>query len=306
MCPRCSEILRKNGHDAKGKQRWFCRSCVRSCTWRNKGNRYIKEKVLFRLWVVEGYSVRQLMSQSKYHARKLYEMINCQLKQSAPPLLGLGQSQHFIFDGTFLRRPRSLVALMDARTHMLVAGQYGVPENSEPKLLEFFKGLKQPGINPHSFTVDGNPNVIRVLRKLWPDVIVQRCLVHVQRQGLSWCRISPRTTYARRLRKIFLQITRIRTTTDRDKFLRDVTEWEVKFGAQIHDRREHGYVFSDIKRARSMLLRALPDMFHYLDNPLIPISTNGLEGYFSRLKAHYRQHRGLSKQKRKDYFPWYF
>jgi len=39
-----------------------------------------------------------------------------------------------------------------------------------------------------------------------------------------------------------------------------------------------GYVFSDIKRARSMLLRALPDMFHYLDNPLIPTSTNGLEG----------------------------
>ena len=55
-----------------------------------------------------------------------------------------------------------------------------------------------------------------------------------------------------------------------------------------------------------MLLRALPDMFHYLDDPQIPTTTNGLEGYFSRLKSHYRQHRGLSPHKRPNYFAWYF
>jgi hypothetical protein len=234
-------------------------------------------------------------------------MINNCLTQMPPaPSWNLEQCRHFILDGTFLHRPHSLIALMEAQTHMLVAGQYGVPENSEPKLLEFFEGLKQTGLNPRSFNVDGNPNVIRVIRKLWPNVIVQRCLVHVQRQGLSWCRISPRTIYGRRLRNIFLQVTRIRTPADRDKFLRDVIEWEVRFGAQILGRRERGHVFSDIKRARSMLFRALPDMFHYLDNPLIPTSTNGLEGYFSRLKGRYRQHRGVRKEKRKNYFQWYF
>lgn len=52
-------------------------------------------------------------------------------------------------------------------------------------------------------------------------------------------------------------------------------------------------------------MRALPDMFYYLDDPAVPISTSGLEGYFSRLKRHYRQHRGLSKLKLKSYFQWY-
>ena len=65
-------------------------------------------------------------------------------------------------------------------------------------------------------------------------------------------------------------------------------------------------VFSDIKRARSMLRHALPDMFHYLDDQHIPTTTNGLEGYFSRLKSHYRQRRGLSPQRRPNYFAWYF
>jgi hypothetical protein len=239
--------------------------------------------------------------------RKLYEMINCQLRNPIPrPVLDLKQCQHLIFDGTYLHRPLGLVALMDAKTHTLVAGRYNVPENSESKLLEFFQGLKQAGLNPHSFTVDGNPNVMKVLRYLWPEVMIQRCLVHIQRQGLSWCRISPRTTYGRWLRNIFLQVTRIRTLADREEFLKAVTLWEARYGSQIGARRERGHVFSDIKRARSMLLRALPDMFHYLDNPPIPISTNGLEGYFSRLKAHYRQHRGLRAEKRADYFHWYF
>ena len=54
-----------------------------------------------------------------------------------------------------------------------------------------------------------------------------------------------------------------------------------------------GKVFSDLKRARSMLVKAVPNMFHYLDDANIPKTTNALEGYYSRLKQRYRQHRGL-------------
>ena len=302
--------MRRNGHDSQGKQRWFCNSCGHSCSRRsrcNQGTRQNEEQEWFRLWVVEGYSVRQLEDQSEHSQRKLYRLINYHLQQKLPPAtLDLGKYRHFILDGTFLHRPCSLIALMDAQTRTVIAGQYGVSENSEPQLLNFFKSMEPAGLCPHSFTVDGNPNVISVLRQLWPDVLVQRCLVHIQRQGLSWCRTSPRTTYARRLRQIFLQVTRIRSPADRDMFLGSVTDWENSYGSQISGRRETGYVFSDIKRARSMLLRALPDMFHYLDNPLIPTSTNGLEGYFSRLKSHYRQHRGLRNDKRGKYFQWYF
>jgi hypothetical protein len=161
-------------------------------------------------------------------------------------------------------------------------------------------------VRPYSFTVDGNPHVIKVLRKLWPGVTIQRCLVHVQRQGLAWCRNSPKSAYGRSLRQIFLQVTSIRTPAERDRFLRAIARWEDKYGSKIRQRAEKGKVFSDIKRARSMLLRALPDLFHYLDDPLIPGSTNGLEGYFSRLKSHYRQHRGLSNQRLDNYFQWYF
>jgi transposase-like protein len=234
-------------------------------------------------------------------------MINYYLEQTPPqPRLSLRKCQHLILDATFLHRPRSLIALMDAEDRQVMTGQYPISENSESQLTAFFERLIQEGLHPLSFTVDGNPNVIRVLRQLWPGVTIQRCLIHIQRQGLSWCRAFPKTPYARKLRRIFLQVASIRSQAQRDRFLMDVREWEDKYSSQIRRRPETGRVFSDVKRARSMLLRALPDMFHYLDDPHIPISTNGLESYFSRLKTRYRQHRGLSKQKRANYFQWYF
>lgn len=195
---------------------------------------------------------------------------------------------------------------MDAATNTIIAGQYDVRENSEPELNAFFTSLQDRGFAPHSFTVDGNPQVIRVVRKRWSDITIQRCLVHVQRQGLMWCRRYPKRAEAQTLRALFLQVTSITTSAKRDLFLHAVTQWEGHYGHRIQERKETGWVFPDLKRARHMLLTALPDMFHYLENPAIPCTTNALEGYFSRLKRHYRGHRGLKRSSWKQYFSWYF
>ena len=211
-----------------------------------------------------------------------------------------------IFDGTFLHRPVSIVALMDAKTNMIISGEHDVRENSSMQLTVFMSPLKERGLGPLSCTTDGNPQAMRVIKTMWPDIVIQRCLVHIQRQGLSWCRTYPKTGYARKLRDIFRDVTYIYTKEDRDRFLRKLNAWEEKYGSYIAQKPERGRVFSDIKKARSMLLKALPDMFHYLQDPSIPSSTNGLEGYFSRLKGHYRHHRGLKPEKRHRYFDWYF
>jgi len=195
---------------------------------------------------------------------------------------------------------------MDASMNIIISGKYGVRENSEKHLLEFFKPLIDKGLNPVSCTVDGNQQVMRTLKTLWPDIMIQRCLVHIQRQGLMWCRRYPKSTYAKRLRDIFLKVTHIRTKEERDLFLKDIVWWEEKYGQTIATQPNRGWVFTDIKRARSMLLKALPNMFYYLDNPDIPVTTNKLESYFSRLKSHYRHHRGLTKAKLNKYFNWYF
>lgn len=257
--------------------------------------------------MIEGYSVRQLSQQSGLGKGKLHRIIGYWLHQSSCDTeTSLEQERYLIFDGTFLHRPVSIVALMNAGTNSVIGGQYDVRENSERQLRSFFRPLLARGLNPVSCTVDGNPQAIRVLKELWPGIVIQRCLVHIQRQGLMWCRSYPKTTMAKKLRDIFLKVTHILTKQERDKFLELVVQWERSYGPYIDIHPERGRVFSDIKRARSMLVKALPYMFGYLDVPNISVTTNGLEGYFSRLKLHYRQHRGLRKANLDQYFAWYF
>jgi hypothetical protein len=130
----------------------------------------------------------------------LYRLIDSFLTDT-PPTTALEPEtgRYLLFDGTFLHRPHSIVVLMDGQTHTLLRGQFDVRENSELELRAFFEPMIGEGLRPRSFTVDGNRQVIKVLRMLWPDVVIQRCLVHIQRQGLSWCRNSPKTVHARQL-----------------------------------------------------------------------------------------------------------
>lgn len=257
--------------------------------------------------MAEGYSVRQLSQQSGHGRDKLRRIIGDWLERTPPESeVSLEKERYLVFDGTFLHRPISIVAVMDASTNSIIRGQYDINESSERQLRSFFKPLVARGLHPVSCTVDGNPEAMRVLKALWPGIIIQRCLVHIQRQGLVWCRNYPKTPPARKLRDIFLKVTQIRTEEERDIFLHQVTQWENMYGHDVRVRPERGRVFSDIKRARSMLMRALPYMFGYLDDPNISVTTDGLEGYFSRLKSHYRQHRGLRRTKLDKYFAWYF
>jgi O-glycosyl hydrolase len=46
-------------------------------------------------------------------------------------------------------------------------------------------------------------------------------------------------------------------------------------------------------------------MFHYLENPRIPKSTNGIESFFGHLKGHLAIHRGLTKTHFKGFIQWY-
>ena len=272
--------------------------------WSNAPNRHQQRRVWFVRWIVEGYTIRQLAAQSGYSPRTLRRLIAYWLDRPPPRRPDCSASRYLLFDGTMLAHRKGVFAVMDAGRFAVVAA---APEMAETPahLQPFCTTLAQHGFAPLSATVDGNPHLLRLLRRQWPTIRIQRCLVHIQRQGLSWCRRQPKRRDAQRLRALFRQVMAIHTVADREQFVAQVQSWEQRYGARLAGAAETGWVFSDLKRARSLLLAALPDMFHYLDDPAIPKSTNALEGYFARLKHKYRQHRGLAPAHRSEYFRWY-
>jgi hypothetical protein len=296
--------VRRNGKSRHGTQRWLCRQCGRTFGWKNPLNKHLRQRVWFERWIVEGYTLRQLAIQSGHSISTVRRIIEHWLEHPPPNKTKLAGYRYLILDGTFLDQRKGVFAVMDAERYCVI---YGAPEMAEgpAHLYPFCSTLAQRGLAPTSATVDGNPHLMRILRLLWPEITIQRCLIHIQRQGLSWCRQYPKRTDAKHLRALFLTVMSICTASDRDQFLSALRTWERRYGRSINRSPEKGWVFSDLKRARSMLLTALPDMFRYLDDPLISKSTNALEGYFARLKQRYRQHRGLVRRHREAYFQWY-
>lgn len=268
----------------------------------------INEFVWFRKWLLDGYTVRQLAEMSRKSEKKIHLIIDHWL--SRRPLFipkELDGIKYSVFDGSFIwKRKVGVIIMLDAAKGKLIKGEFGFKENSPTDLRQFFSELKQAGLLLKSTTIDGNPAVIGALIEIWPELIIQRCLVHIQQQGLMWCRINPKTTEAKKLRNIFLTLTTVQTQEQKQTFLKSVDDWENNYGEKIKSKKETGWVFSDLKRARSMLLKALPNMFHFLDDPNIPRTSNLAEGYFSFMKSRYRDHRGLSREKRANFFNWFF
>lgn len=297
--------MRRHGTTGTGHQRWWCTICRRTFVWKNVHSKYRRQRIWFERWITEGYTLRQLAQQSGHSIRTVQRIIVYWLS-NPPPATGTASNvAHLILDGTFLEHRKGVFVVMDAEHFVVVYGASCVSEGPT-SMRRVCQALVEHAMTPKSATVDGNPHLIAALRRQWPSIVIQRCLVHIQRQGLSWCRRFPKCTAAKHLRRLFLRVSNIASISERDEFLRCVRVWERRFGRRIAESPETGWVFSDLKRARSMLLAALPDMFHYLDDEHIPTSTNALEGYFARLKQRYRQHRGLARHHRDNYFRWYF
>jgi len=291
---------------SRGKRRWRCTACGKTFIISGMLARRDRQRIWFKRWICEGYSMRQLEIQSGYCHSTLRRIRSYWL--SRPPIgsLDLSRYKHLVIDGTYFDgRQSSVVGVCDTFLGTMVDGRYGIKEGGH-KMAEWCLELREAGLMPESITIDGLPQVETILRVLWPGATIQRCLVHIQRQGLAWCRRDPKRAAVVHLRRLFMKVKNIGTCGERDEFIANWRKWEERFGKQVDSRPERGRVFSDVKRARSLLLHALPNMFHYLDNSKIPSDTNWLESYFSRLKSKYRQHRGLSKKNRLNYFSWYF
>jgi len=265
-----------------------------------------RQRIWFERWITEGYSLRQLSFISGYSQRTLRRIVTYHLEQSPEVGDDLSDAHYVVMDGSYLQgRQQAVIALADPTLNRTIAGIYGIKEG-ERRMYDFCRTLVQRGLSPRSVTIDGLSQVHTMVNTLWPQTTVQRCLVHIQRQGLAWCRHQPKRPDTQHLRQFFTRVMTIHTPMQRDDFIDQWHRWEERWGPSILTSKETSWTFGDLKRARSLLTKALPYMFAYLEDPLIPKSTNWLEGYFSRLKNRYRNHRGLPPTKRRHYFDWYF
>lgn len=193
---------------------------------------------------------------------------------------------------------------MDALTQRIIMNAYVATESYKtvhPMLIQ----LNALGLRPQALILDGHRMVIRAIREAWGTVIIQRCLYHIQREGLRWLRTYPKTEAAKELQKLLRYLPKIKDIERKNLFLCNYANWIDTYKKFVSTLPSSTVACKDLKRTMALIANAIPDMFHYLDDSNIHSTTNCLESFFSRLKADFRRHRGLSETHKKSYLRWY-
>ncbi len=179
------------------------------------------------------------------------------------------------------------------------------------EIKEDLTNLIKLGVQIESITCDGHKSILKAINKALPNVLIQRCLVHLQRMCLLWLTRYPQSIAGIELRKHILLLLKIKTSNDKLAWTKQLELWYVQHKSYISEitynesSGRYWYKHKLLRRSYFTIKRALPNMFHYLQNHKIPNTTNGIEGYFSHLKNHLDIHRGLTIKHRIDFIKWY-
>ena len=193
---------------------------------------------------------------------------------------------------------------MDACSQKIISTVYADREGFK-SAYPWFEDLKRRRLYPDGITMDGEISVLRAIRNIWPKTKVQRCQYHIQREGLRWLRTRPKTEAGQELKKLLSNLCHIKCFKEQKIFIKNFWQWLKTHETSVRSLPKTDIAFKDLRRTIVLIKNALPDMFRYLDHSALPATTNTLESFYSRLKADYRRHRGLSQNNKIRYLKWY-
>lgn len=193
---------------------------------------------------------------------------------------------------------------MNSSNQKIISNIYEKKEGYK-NVYAWFLNLKSKGLNPLNIAMDGERSVIKAINEIWPQASIQRCLYHIQQEGMRWLRTYPKTQAGKDLRDLLKTLCRITSFEKRNNFIAAYLDWIDVHKDFVLSLPKNKVAFKDLKRTMALINNAIPDMFHYLNDVNIDKTTNKLESYYSRLKADYRKHRGLTQKHKISYLKWY-
>jgi hypothetical protein len=267
--------------------------------------------VWFRHWILGRQTIDQVAERSGHSRSKIQRIFRYNLDR--PPVFTIPQKEkvHIIVDGTYFSNDICLVVY---RNHDVKCTQlYRISDNERyEEIREDLKNLKALNIEIASITCDGHRAILKAIKKVFKDqVMVQRCVVHIQRMSRIWLTQEPKSIAGKQLLALTQQIHKIETEQQRQAWLRSLYDWDVEHQDFIKELSINPitgrvwYKHKMLRRVRRLLINAFQNMFHFLKDPQIPKSTNALESFFGHLKDNLSIHRGLTIRHRKNFIKWY-
>lgn len=266
--------------------------------------------VWFERWILGKQSIVQLSRQSGYSERTLKRYFYKQLPTCPQWQIQRREKVNLLIDGTYFTNKVCLLLYRDNNIKMTIL--YRLTEREALRdLKEDLQNIKDIGIEIDSVTCDGAANIIKAVREVCPEAVLQRCTFHIAHQIQTWLTKNPKSDAARELLEMVRYLACVETNDDAQIWMRAFIDWYRKYDEFINAKsrdEENGrwwYTHKMLHRSATHIMRALPDMFCYTRHPNVPKTSNSIESFFGHLKDNMRLHRGLSNEHFKDFVKWF-
>ncbi len=309
-CWSCQSLHVIKWGKQRGKQGFKCKECGALGTRTNQGVSQNNRFIWFREWIIGKQTLEQISLKSAYSKSTLKRYFELYLKNHPTWKIKPSEKVNLLIDGTYFSNKICLILYRDNNVKSTQIYRLTDRECFD-EIGEDLQNLLKLGIQIESVTCDGLSNIIKAVRKTTPQTIIQRCVIHIQREVLTWLTRNPKSQAGVELRQIIRRLHLINDRTDWGYWVVSLINWydlhKDFVNEKTYNSKTNTYWFThkSVRRSFVHIKRALPYMFHYLDNPDIPKSTNGLESFFGHLKQNISLHRGLSKEHYKNYIKWY-
>jgi len=293
-----------------GKQRYKCKCCGIYLTRNNKSTSQRNRFIWFREWIEGKQTFVQLVKKSGYSESTLKRYFYFYLENSPQWKIKSSEKLNLLIDGTYFSNKLCLVLYRDNNIKATILYRISDGEWLE-ELQEDLENLLSLGLTIESVTCDGLSNIIKSVRKICPQTVIQRCLAHIQRETLTWLGKNPQSIAGIELRYIIKKLHKINDKQTWGYWVVELVNWFDRHKDFVNHKtckdetKRYWFTHKSVRKPFIHIKKALPDMFHYLDNKDIPKTTNGIESFFGHLKQNITIHRGLSKEHYKSYIKWY-
>ena len=293
------------GKTQTGKVRWRCNICKASNVKRRKDTSTRNINTLFKSWLLGMVSIKNIAKKKHISERTLIRKFEKQwgkeLHSSFPKLT---KEVVIAVDGTTISKDCIVLIAYDVVSNQPLGWSFVSKEEYKtwyPLLLGVSRLTRV-----HAVVSDGQKGLCKAIKELFPHIHHQRCIAHIIRLSLLWLTRNPKTEAGVELRKIARNLALAKTKEVSILWRKSFEEWDTKYQLFLKERSTNPltnrkwYTHRKLRGVRSLIMGAINNLFYFLYDPLIPNTTNSVEGGINAvLKEVLHRHRGLSTLKKR-------
>lgn len=174
--------------------------------------------MLLRKWIIGKRILEDLSSENNKSVDTLRKLFKKFLNNPPPVKIKLNNNCHLIIDGTYFKNNFCLLDYLDNDLKYLQLYKLVERENFFNYAVDL-EILKQSGLNVVSITSDGQKGLIKAIKLVFPEIIHQRCVVHIQRMSLIYLTRFPKTNAGIDLRILVKEIHKIDSYEKKDLWI---------------------------------------------------------------------------------------